>query len=409
MNRQAPLVSVVIPAYNQATYLNAAIQSVLNQTYHEYEIIIIDDGSTDETSAVARRFGETVRYIRQENQGLAGARNAGIVQACGEFVALLDADDEWLPTFLQQVVTLAAQIPDAAVYYCGVHYVDDAGGLLPQPGQARIVAPAHMYMAMLRANFLIPSAVMMRSAVARANLFDVAFRRLQDWELWVRLLRQGYTFAGRAEPLVRYRIHGASLSTDPAGGRTAARALLEKHFGADDGQWDTWAADKRQAYGGYYRYSALITSLVRQGDWQACAADLRKAFQIDPSLAVDLDLFYDLAFGAQPAGQRGDPGRVDIAQSASALDDLHQMIFQPPLPPSLASVERQVYGTAYCALGLVAYGKGERSLSRQLLLKALRCRPALWLDREVAGKLVRSMAGLTMIERMKRLRTRLRL
>jgi glycosyltransferase involved in cell wall biosynthesis len=399
----------VIPAYNQAVFLDAAIQSVLNQTYHEYEIIVVDDGSTDDTPAVAKRFGAAVRYIWQENQGLAAARNTGIDQACGDYVALLDADDEWLPAFLEQMVALAAEQPEAAVYYCGVQYVNRDGDLLPQPGQARIVAPGNMYMAMLRANFLIPSTVMMRCSVAQANLFDVAFRRLQDWELWVRLLRQGYQFAGRADSLVRYRIHDASLSTDPAGGQNAARALLEKHFGTDEGQWDTWAADKRRAYGGYYRYCALIASLIRQGDWRSCAAYLRKAFQIDPSLAIDLDLFYDLVFGAQPAGQRGDPRSVDLSQSARAINDLHHLIFQPPLPPGLANVQRQAYGTAYYALGLVAYNRGERSLSRRFLFKALCFRPELWFDRRLMSNLLKSLASAAVIEQMKILRTRLQL
>lgn len=395
---------MVIPAYNQAEYLSDAIQSVLAQSYWNYEIIVVDDGSTDDTAAIARRFGAAVRYVYQENQGLAGARNTGILHGQGEYVALLDADDLWLPSFLTQMVALAAGRPEAALYYCGVCYMDAAGRELPQPGAARIVPAGAMYMAILRANFLIPSAVMLRRSVVEENLFDVAFRRLQDWELWVRLLRQGYTFAGRTEELVRYRVHGTSLSTDPSGGQQAAKALLEKHFGPDDEEWQRWPADKRRAYGGFYRFCALIPALVRRGDWQACATYLRRAFQVDPSLAVDLDLFYDLVLGTQPPGQRGALDQLDLGESARNIHTLLHAIFLPPIPPVLMQLRRLAHGTAYYALGLVAYNAGQRSLSRSFLLQALRLRPGLWRDSLVIGNLLKSFLSRGLLAQLKHYR-----
>ena len=197
MNVESPKVSVVIPACNQAGYLTESIQSVLSQTYNDYEIIVVDDGSTDDTRAVVERMGGGIRYVWQENQGLAGARNTGIRAARGEYVALLDSDDAWLPSFLASMMSLAKANPDAAVLYCGVIYMDQWGCYLPQSGRMRILPTHELYETLLRYNFLIPSTIVMnRSVVASAGFFDVAFRRLQDWELWIRLLKQGRTLRG---------------------------------------------------------------------------------------------------------------------------------------------------------------------------------------------------------------------
>ena len=104
MENSTPRVSVVIPAYNQAKYLGDAIQSVLSQTYRDFEIIVVDDGSTDDTPLVVSQLGGNLHYIRQTNQGLAGARNTGIRNAKGSYIALLDSDDIWLPEFLQKIL-----------------------------------------------------------------------------------------------------------------------------------------------------------------------------------------------------------------------------------------------------------------------------------------------------------------
>jgi glycosyltransferase involved in cell wall biosynthesis len=177
------MVSVVIPAFNQGRFLPAAIDSALAQTYRDREIIVVDDGSTDETPAVAQRYGEAVRCVRQANAGLAGARNAGINRARGTFVALLDRDHVWLPGFLEHMLGVADAHPRSAVYFSAWRYVDSAGNLLPEPPHAHAVPHAMMYRALLRANFIVPSTVMMRrAAVVSAGLFDERFRRLEDWD-----------------------------------------------------------------------------------------------------------------------------------------------------------------------------------------------------------------------------------
>jgi len=396
MNVESPTVSVIIPAWNQAQYLAESIRSVLAQTYDDYEIIVVDDGSTDETRAVVESFGNRIRYVWQENQGLADARNTGIGEARGEYVALLDSDDAWLPSFLTSMMLLAKANPNAAVLYCGVIYVDHCGCYLPQSGRTRILPRDELYKTLLRFNFLIPSTIVMkRSVVMSAGLFDVAFRRLQDWELWIRLMKQGQVFAGLDQSLVRYRVHSESLSNDPAGGQQAARALVDKHFGLDDGEWESWPADKCRAYGGFYRYCALTTSLMRNADWAECGRYLRRAFQVDESLASDVDLFYELALGSQPSGSRDASSGVDITENSARMMALLKAVFERPGSTySLVRLRRPSYGTAYYALGLVAYSsQAAPSRCRHFVRKAFAFRPDLLLDSRALSLLVRSVPG----------------
>src|SRR5947207_1112090 len=122
-------VSVVIPAFNYARFLPAAIDSVLRQTFSDFEILVVDDGSTDDTPQVVASFtGPRIRYIRQENAGLSAARNTGIRNARAPFVAFLDADDEWLPDFLATMLDAFETLgEDFAIVACGAERMDQAG------------------------------------------------------------------------------------------------------------------------------------------------------------------------------------------------------------------------------------------------------------------------------------------
>jgi glycosyltransferase involved in cell wall biosynthesis len=401
-------VSVVIPAYNQARFLKEAIESALSQTYPISEIVVVDDGSTDETPEVAQGYGNLIHYIRQENQGLAAARNTGILHSNGKYIALLDSDDQWLPPFLQTMTSLISQNSDATVFYCGWRYVDVDSRTLPQQPQTKVVPPDEIYWALLRANFLIPSSVVLeRSQILKAGLFDPAFRRLQDWELWLRLLKAGHIFVGSNACLVHYRLHGNALSDDPHSGQQAVMALVEKLFGTDDGDRDTWSLEKRRAYGGAYRYH-LLTSINYQNDWRAGKNFLCQAIQIDPTLVDDLDLFYELALSSQPVGYRGSNEKIALENNAELITNMLKEMFNLPSASTLASLYRQVFGTAYYALGLVAYNTGNYYFSRRFLSKALYYRPDLWHDNRIMSNLIKSFLSSTMLNRLREYRRLIR-
>lgn len=380
------LLSVVIPNFNHTRYLDAAIRSVLDQTEAPHEVIVVDDGSSDGCEAVVGRFGDRVRYLHQTNQGLAAARNTGIGAATGELVGLLDADDRWRPSFCAVMTRLAVSHPEAAAYYCRAQTMDEAGRPLPQMLGGPAVPPADLYWRLLRANFLIPSTVVLRRAsVAAVGLFDRTLRSCEDWDLWLRLLPAS-AIVGDDACLVDYRVHGASLSGDPQSMQQWARRVIEGRFGAGEGDPDGWSPEKRRAFGGLYRYGA-ISSVQRRLDWEAGAAFLREALRADPTLAHDLDLFYDLALAGQPVGYRG-------AAAASRMD--HAGAFTRMVETAFADAAPAVdrargLGTAYKALGLVAYNAGHYAVSRGSLSRAVATDGRLWRDALVMGDLAKSV------------------
>ncbi len=399
-----PNVSIIIPAYNQAHFLAAAVDSALAQTYRNYEIIVVDDGSTDDTPAVAAQYGDCIRYIRQENRGLAGARNTGITAARGTLIGLLDSDDIWLPKYLETITGLAERYPHAAVYYSRARCMDVDGRDLPQIAGYRDIEPGALYHTLLRANHLIPSTVTIRTAAVRqANLFDPQFRSCEDWDLWLKLSREQQAFIGTRDVLVRYRIHGSSLSANTQYMQHSKRMVIEKHFGQDDGQYGTWTDDKRRAYGGVYRY-VLQTDVQRRNHWSA--EPLRQALLADPSIAGDVPFFYELALGSQPIGKRGTSEQLTLTENAARLHAILAEVFKPGADSAVQSMRSRVYSTAYKALGLAAYNLERYALSRKYLLAAVRYHPRYMLDKLVAGNLIKTFLPKRTLSLVRKLRER---
>ena len=399
-----PTVSVIIPCYNHARLLAGAVESALAQTRSADEIIVVDDGSTDDTPGVARRFGSRIIYVRQDNLGLAGARNTGIRRARGEVVALLDSDDLWRPTFLETMTSVVAQHPGAALYYSGWRYIDAEGRELASWGGIKQVSPPEVYRALLRADFLVPSAVILRrSIVVEAGLFDESLRSQEDWDLWIRLARR-WACVGIAAPLVRYRLTPGSLSSNVAVMAAAAFRVVEKHFGRDDGPPATWSADMRRAYGGANRFCA-IAALSRAGDRPACARYLRRALEADPTLARDLDLFFELTVAGQPKEDCGHFERLDLAPAAATLMTLLDNVFDRGSGArEIEATRRHSYGSAFLALGSVAYGCGKTAEARRWLIMAVRHNPMLVLHSQFLPTLARACAGQRLMGYLRRWR-----
>lgn len=212
--RTDDLVSVVIPSYNMAQYLPQAVQSVLAQSYTNLEVQIIDDGSNDDTPEVVQQWqaDPRVRVHRQPNGGLPHARNQGIALTRGPFIALLDADDTWVPDKLSRQMALFQGRPEVGVVYSSYQRMDSAG-------QPLWTEPPRMHRgwvsgALLIENFIpVSSAVVRRECFARCGAFDEALRMGQDYEMWLRLSPH-YQFDFVAAPTLRYRIWGGQLSLD---------------------------------------------------------------------------------------------------------------------------------------------------------------------------------------------------
>jgi glycosyltransferase involved in cell wall biosynthesis len=406
MENRAPTVSVIIPAYNQAKFLRDAIESVVCQTYQDYEIIVVDDGSTDDTALIVAQYAKRIHYIFQENRGLAGARNTGIRNAQGQYIALLDSDDMWMPDFLMKMMALVVKDPGAIVYYCSAQYCDAEGHELPQIIVCDQIPVETMYESLAVANFIIPSTVvMLKSAILDIGLFDPSFRACEDWDLWLRIAPIGH-FSCIRDCLIKYRLHGSSLSADPGKMQKAVRAVIEKHFGTEDDESGNWPRLKRLAYGGVYRYHAW-TSVLRQNNWDACAVFLGKALQANPVISTEINFFYDLAMGSQPLGFRGTPQNLDLKTNAILIEKMLSQVFTDSKCSNNRLLRVQTYGTAYFALGLVAYNTGNFSLCRHFLFSALRFRPDLIGDMRVSGNILKSFLGPKMLNWLRKIRGKL--
>lgn len=206
-------VSVVIPAYNYARYLGEAIDSVLAQTYREFEIIVVDDGSTDETAEVARGYGERIRYIHQENAGLSAARNTGIRAARYSFVAFLDADDLWKPEFLKSAMNCFAKLPNTfgMVTCCGVRFSDANGDCVSRLSRLPGPREVTVHDLIFRSRFPPTSVVGRREAFETAGMFDTSLTSTEDRDMWMRVAAQWRIFQ-QDQVLVCIRQHQVQMS-----------------------------------------------------------------------------------------------------------------------------------------------------------------------------------------------------
>lgn len=204
--------STVIPAYNSAKYIGETLESVLTQTLPPDEVLVIDDGSTDDTGAIARSFGRSVHVMRTRNSGLSATRNFGAREAKSQWIAFLDADDLWQKDKLERQMAELSKQPDSDVCYTGlVELLDD--GRSTRLGNIRPVAPPEKIRDALfhNTNFLSSSVVIRRSTLLASGGFDSG-TAVEDWDLWLRLLHSGTKFTACPDPLVQYRIHPESLS-----------------------------------------------------------------------------------------------------------------------------------------------------------------------------------------------------
>lgn len=225
-----PLVSVVIPSYNSARYVTAAVDSVLQQSFADHEVLVIDDGSTDDTRAVVSRLGPSVRYYHQANSGVSVARNRGITESAGRYVAFLDADDTWFSSKLERQLDAMARTPGFGLCYTGFRFVDDAMRPLRDfhPRQFDDALEAVLFEGNIVSS--ICTVLVERSLFEEVGGFDPALSQCADWDMWVRLARKT-RFLALDEVLVTYRQHATNMSRSTPLLERDSRLVLEKGFG----------------------------------------------------------------------------------------------------------------------------------------------------------------------------------
>ncbi|MDE5463891.1 glycosyltransferase family 2 protein [Bradyrhizobium sp. CSS354] len=216
------VVSVIVPAFNAASTIRETVKSALNQTYRNIEVLIVDDGSSDDTKAIAAELIQSdarVRYIHKQNGGVASARNRGIAEAKGDFVATLDADDLWYPTKLaRQMERFALGGPNTALVYAWCCWIDSAGNVTGSAPPTRL--EGNIVAEMCLGNVVISgsNALIRRNVIIAVGGFDESLRSrggqgCEDWKLYMQVAER-YEIAMVPEYLIGYRVQPGSMSDD---------------------------------------------------------------------------------------------------------------------------------------------------------------------------------------------------
>jgi glycosyltransferase involved in cell wall biosynthesis len=275
-------VSIVIPAFDAERTVGAAISSALWQTYSDFEVVVVDDGSSDATSAIASSFPEPVQVVAQENAGVAAARNRGIAQARGELIAFCDADDVLLPQHLEALVAVYDRHGGIATSNCywlfpgGIHGARTRyKGRFPSPEQQRL--------AILEQNFVSTMSLFPRSLLDEIGPFDTELEVAEDWDFWLRAIYMGRRVALQRKPLALYR-RGTGLSVDERRMDEHGEAVLRKALARNDLVADERAYVKRRLAGpGPAELGRKGDEALRGRDYREAARRYREAAALTPS------------------------------------------------------------------------------------------------------------------------------
>jgi glycosyltransferase involved in cell wall biosynthesis len=220
-NIEAPLVSVIVPVYDGADFLSHALDSIFAQSYDNFEVIVVDDGSTDTTSYVAQQYEDRIEYVYQSNQGPAAARNAGILRARGSILAFLDSDDLWMPEKLHLQVTFLSSHPQSQCVAAKFEYF-----IAPDAKDVEDLRPE--WLAGGHTSRFLSGLIVQKGIFKRVGLFDTKLRFGEDVEWFFRLEEAGIKCTAIEQVLVQKRIHKNNVTHQTAAMTSDTLAALRR-------------------------------------------------------------------------------------------------------------------------------------------------------------------------------------
>jgi glycosyltransferase involved in cell wall biosynthesis len=372
MPSSMPLVTVIIPAYNQGHYIEAAIQSVLDQSYRNLELLIVDDGSTDNTREIVAKFADCrLHYLYQENQGLSAARNCGIRHSTGEYLSFLDSDDLFLPDKLRLLVDLMQTEPEIGLA-AGQAIPFDELGQHPEKLYATPL-PLDSAQLLLGNPLHVGSVLLRRTWQQEVGLFDESLRSYEDWDMWLRLVRAGCPTGWIAQPVSCYRFHHAQMTSNSAQMSHATFAVLDKVF-ASRSIPKHWKAMHNQAYASAYLRTAAQAYHVQ--DFAYGKHCILQAVSLHPGLLEnDAELLVN-RFRAWANSPK-------IVEPHRYLENIYNH-----LPDNLAKLHRrwrQERARAAMQQVLEDYRRGDRIITRSVILRTfINQSPWLWNRRAIS-------------------------
>jgi glycosyltransferase involved in cell wall biosynthesis len=225
-----PLVSVIIATHNRAEFVGQTLKSVLDQTHKGIEVIVVDDGSTDNTADLLKQYEGRIKYVYQERSERSKARNRGVKHSRGTYIAFLDSDDLWLPEKIERQVQLLNERPDVGVVYTDVQFIDAKGNAYSDEISWDVPKRQVLYEDLMTHNVITgttSSVMIRRECLDKVGLFDESMDACEDLDLF-RRIAQYYTFYKIELPLVRFRIHPGSTQVNASAMAKGWETTIEK-------------------------------------------------------------------------------------------------------------------------------------------------------------------------------------
>jgi glycosyltransferase involved in cell wall biosynthesis len=363
MRSYLPRVSVIIPTYNRPDLLRMAVGSALAQTYPAVEVIVVDDGSTDDTGTVMAEYAGQVIYLKQANQDVAAARNAGIRAACGEYLTFLDDDDMILPTKIERQVQVLTSHPRAGLVHCRFYHMDKGGNLLSKVGP---LPAGEVLKELLCRNFIwVGAPLVRRQCLERVGLFDEDIPAIcADWDMWLRIAQAGYPFDCVQEPLGAYRVQRGSMLANVATLEQAILAVLDKVFANPQLPADV-AAVKAQAYGTWRFW--ISWRCYAASRWDDAQRNLAEALTLHPQLLEERAKFFDTLCNEALDVRVDDPFQfID-----GVVDHL------PSIADAVRPYRAYLISRVYVGLALCNYGGGKIAEAKHQFADAIALYPAM--------------------------------
>ena len=373
-----PRVSVIIPTYNRSKLLRVAIESVLAQTYPNIEIIVVDDGSTDDTAEVVAQYVGRVTYLRQANQDVAAARNTGIRAASGEYLTFLDDDDLIMPTKIERQVQVLASRPKVGLVHCRFYYADKDGNYLYKAG---LLPEGKVLPRLVCSNFVwVGAPLIRRRCFDQVGLFDEEIPSVTaDWDMWLRIAQAGYRFACVQEVLGAYRIQRDSMMSDVAKLERGMLAVLEKVFSDPQLPADV-AALKEQAHGTIRFW--IGCRYYDTGQWEDAQRNLAAALALRPQLLEQPEELLRLVRNHALNHRVSDPFQF----VAGVLDHL------PACADGLRRYHSRLLSQIYAGLAMRNYGVGNIAYAKSQFAEAMALDPTGFEQTEDFARLLRRYA-----------------
>jgi glycosyltransferase involved in cell wall biosynthesis len=393
-------VSVIIPTYNSAAFLLQTVDSILNQTYGDVELFVIDDGSTDNTRQILEPYLGRLTYLYQENQGESTARNEGVRLSHGEYVAFLDSDDYWLPEKLEREVKFLDAHPETVLVYAQNYVINRAGERIRFRGNEIMgdgtpgVQP--VFDRLVLDNLIVTPGVVLvrRSALEQTRGFDGSIQYGEDWDLWLSLAVLG-PFGYIPEPATCYRIHRPDRRLRIEASDEFVQQneiILEKAFARRSDAHShalpalqplsPLRALRAQAFGGLYLRSALLN--YELGDVERGADYMRRAVETDPGLLEKREW---LAERGANEGWRIADEKGDLAVGETFI----RQVFHSP--HGLKSIGSTALAKYFMNGAFAAFSAGDRTKTRQSVWRAVRQDPACLLNRGLVSIGAQSVLG----------------